>query len=188
MANDHAMAYTGIRTRSRPSARTSATAVFRVFQPTSERLKPFQRARGIASSGPVIAGPPSLTPAALLAFAGTRRPFADSPERRRPLRSLMLQSGRDSEVVMLNARRLVVGFAAIVVTATLMFAASSFQGQAVAPPLAAAEAGKAGSDAVQASTDGATRLVAVMTQSSLDLRQLNPKPGEQVIVDVFVTM
>jgi hypothetical protein len=100
----------------------------------------------------------------------------------------MLQSGCDSEVVMLNARRLVVGFAAIVVTAMLMFAASSFQGQAVAPPLAAAEAGKAGSDAVQASTDGATRLVAVMTHSSLDLRQLNPKPGEQVIVDVFVTM
>ena len=89
---------------------------------------------------------------------------------------------------MLNPRRLVVGFAAIVVAATLMFAASSFPGQAAAPPVAAAEMGKAGSGVAQASADGATRLVALMTQSSLDLRQLNPAPGEQVIVDVFVTM
>lgn len=89
---------------------------------------------------------------------------------------------------MLNGRRLVVGFAAIVVAATLMFGVSSFQGQAVAPPVAAAETGKAGPGAVQANADGGTRLVALMTQSSLDLRQLTPGPGEQVIVDVFVTM
>src|SRR5688500_17573193 len=89
---------------------------------------------------------------------------------------------------MLNPRRLIVGFAAIVVAATLMFAASSFPGQAAAPPAAAAETGKAGPGVAQATADGATRLVALMTQSSLDLRQLNPAPGEQVIVDVFVTM
>lgn len=89
---------------------------------------------------------------------------------------------------MLNPRRLVVGFAAIVVAAMLIFAASGFQGQAAAPPAAAAEPGKAGPGAGQPRADGATRLVALMTQSSLDLRQLNPGPGEQVIVDVFVTM
>ena len=89
---------------------------------------------------------------------------------------------------MLNPRRLVVGFAALVVAATLMFAASSFQGQAVAPAVAAAEAGKVGSGAALAGGGGGTRLVAVMTQSSLDLRQVNAGPGEQVIVDVFVTM
>jgi hypothetical protein len=87
---------------------------------------------------------------------------------------------------MLNPRRLVVGFAAIVVAATLMFAASSFQGQAATPPAAAAATAAPG--VAQATGDGGTRLVALMTQSSLDLRQLNPGPGEQVIVDVFVTM
>ena len=89
---------------------------------------------------------------------------------------------------MLNGRRLVVGFAAIVVAATLMFGASSFQGQAAAPPAASAETGKAGPGAARAAGDGGTRLVALMTHSSLDLRQVNPGPGEQVIVDVFVTM
>lgn len=90
---------------------------------------------------------------------------------------------------MFRTRNLVLGLTAIVVAATLLFAVSSFDGQAAVPAgAAAATADGAKLPAPEVGDDGSTRLVALMSHSSLDLRQLNPAPGAEVIVDLFVTM
>ena len=91
---------------------------------------------------------------------------------------------------MIRTRRLVVGFLAMALAATLLFVVPGFNGQAMAPGGAVAVAAsrvettpKAGSG-----SDESTPLVALMTQSTLDLRHLKPGPGEEVIVDLFVTV
>ncbi len=87
------------------------------------------------------------------------------------------------------SRSLVLGFSVIAVVAALLFVTPAFDSQA------ASLAGPAGAGTdislPAARVDAlspAKRLVAVMSLSSLDLREVNPGPGEEVIVDVFVTM
>ena len=87
---------------------------------------------------------------------------------------------------MFRIRRQLVGFIALGLAATLMLAVPGFNGQAVAPGGAVAAAATPETD-VPKSGDRSTPLVALLTQSTLDLRHLTPGPGEQVVVDLFVT-
>ena len=89
---------------------------------------------------------------------------------------------------MFSTRRLVVGFLAIAFAAMLLLAVPGFNGQAVAPGGAVAVAATHTETAAKVGANESTRLVALMTKSTLDLRHLNPAPGEQVIVDLFVTV
>ena len=86
-------------------------------------------------------------------------------------------------------RRLVLGFAAVALGITLLLGITSFRGQAAAPG-ATPDGGAARSAPTSTVKDDVrgARLVAVMGQSSLDLRQLNLAPGERLYVDVVVTM
>ena len=84
-------------------------------------------------------------------------------------------------------RRLVLGVAAVALAITFLFAVTSFKGQAAAPGDTTGATRSGPASAVKDDVRGA-RLVAVMGQSSLDLRQLNLAPGERLYVDVVVTM
>ena len=89
---------------------------------------------------------------------------------------------------MFRTRRRIVGFIALAFAATLLFVVPGFNGQAVAPGGAvAAAATRVDTSAPRIGSDTSTPLVALLTQSTLDLRNLTPAPGEQVIVDLFVT-
>ena len=87
---------------------------------------------------------------------------------------------------MFRIRRQIAGFIALALAATLLLAVPGFNGQAVAPGGAVAAAATTGTE-VPKSGDRSTPLVALLTQSTLDLRHLTPGPGEQVVVDLFVT-
>ena len=93
---------------------------------------------------------------------------------------------------MFFTRRLVVGLIAVALGATVLFGATSFRGQAATPAAAArtsSDPAPPNARALNAADDvRGARLVAVMGQSSLDLRQLNLRPGERLFVDVVVTM
>jgi hypothetical protein len=96
------------------------------------------------------------------------------------------------EARMFFTRRLVVGLIAVALGATVLFGATSFRGQA-ATRAGAARTNSDGTPPNARTLNAAddvrgARLVAVMGQSSLDLRQLNLAPGERLFVDVFVTM
>ena len=86
---------------------------------------------------------------------------------------------------MFRIRRQIAGFIALALAATLLLAVPGFNGQAVAPGGAVAAA--ASTDVPKSGGDRSTPLVALLTQSTLDLRHLTPGPGEQVVVDLFVT-
>ena len=88
---------------------------------------------------------------------------------------------------MFRIRRQIAGFIALALAATLLLAVPGFNGQAVAPGGAVAAAATTETDAPKSGGDRSTPLVALLTQSTLDLRHLTPGPGEQVIVDLFVT-
>jgi hypothetical protein len=87
---------------------------------------------------------------------------------------------------MFRIRRQIAGFIALALAATLLLAVPGFNGQAVAPGGAVAAAATTDTDVPKAG-DKSTPLVALLTQSTLDLRHLTPGPGEQVVVDLFVT-
>ena len=87
---------------------------------------------------------------------------------------------------MFRIRRQIAGFIALALAATLLLAVPGFNGQAVAPGGAVAAAATTETDVPQGG-DKSTPLVALLTQSTLDLRHLTPGPGEQVVVDLFVT-
>ena len=87
---------------------------------------------------------------------------------------------------MFRIRRQIAGFIALALAATLLLAVPGFNGQAVAPGGAVAAAATTETDVPQGG-DKSTPLVALLTHSTLDLRHLTPGPGEQVIVDLFVT-
>lgn len=85
------------------------------------------------------------------------------------------------------SRSLAISFTAIVVAIGLVLAAS--RSQAPATALARRTVADAAAEANRwLSTIRGSRLVAVMRQSSLDLRHVDASPGEQVIVNVFVTL
>ena len=88
---------------------------------------------------------------------------------------------------MFRIRRQMAGLVALVLGATLLLIVPGFNGQAVAPGGAVASAAARVEAAPKAGSDKSTPLVALLTQSTLDLRNLTPGPGEQVIVDLFVT-
>ena len=88
---------------------------------------------------------------------------------------------------MFRIRRQIAGFVALALGAALLLVVPGFNGQAVAPGGAVASAAARVETAPKAGSDKSTPLVALLTQSTLDLRKLNPAPGEQVIVDLFVT-
>ena len=90
---------------------------------------------------------------------------------------------------MFRTRSMVVGFLAIALAATLLLVVPGFNGQAMAPGGAVAVAAtRVEMPPRQAGGDESTPLVALMTQSTLDLRHLRPAAGDEVIVDLFVTV
>ena len=89
---------------------------------------------------------------------------------------------------MFRTRNLVVGLVSLAFAATLLFVVPGFNGQAVAPGgVVAVAAAREETPAPKAGPE-ANRMVVLMNQSSLDLRHLNPAPGEEVVVDLFVTV
>jgi hypothetical protein len=88
---------------------------------------------------------------------------------------------------MFRAHRQVAGFLALALAATLLLGVPGFNGQALAPGGAVASAAARVETAAKAGGDRSTPLVALLTQSTLDLRHLTPAPGEEVVVDLFVT-
>lgn len=90
---------------------------------------------------------------------------------------------------MFRIRSMVVGFLSLALAATLLFVVPGFNGQAMAPGGGVAVAATRVETLPQkAGSDESTPLVALMTHSTLDLRHLRPAPGEEVIVDLFVTV
>lgn len=89
---------------------------------------------------------------------------------------------------MFRTRRQIAGLIALAFAATLLLIVPGFNGHAVSPGGAvAAAATRVDTTAPKSGSDRSTPLVALLTQSTLDLRHLTPAPGEQVIVDLFVT-
>lgn len=88
---------------------------------------------------------------------------------------------------MFRAHRQIAGFLALALAATLLLGVPAFNGQAVAPGGTVASAAAHMEPAAKADGDRSTPLVALLTQSTLDLRHLTPAPGEEVVVDLFVT-
>ena len=88
---------------------------------------------------------------------------------------------------MFRGHRQVAGFIALALAATLLLGVPGFNGQALAPGGTVASAAARVETPTKTGADRSTPLVALLTQSTLDLRHLTPAPGEEVIVDLFVT-
>ena len=89
---------------------------------------------------------------------------------------------------MFRNRTLVVGFLGLVLIAALLLGTLDYRGEAATSENAARVAlAGTGMPAAKPAENGGTRLVALMEQSTLDLRNLKTTPGQQVIVELYVT-
>ena len=88
---------------------------------------------------------------------------------------------------MFRVHRQIAGFLGLALAATLLLGVPGFNGQALAPGGAVAAAAARVETTAKTDGDRSTPLVALLTQSTLDLRHLSPAPGEEVVVDLLVT-